>query len=75
MGVEIKNARVEPLLAPLFLILVAKGTTPQEQTGRGIPKTVAFITDSIELCPRCFETMVSGTSSCKIPAKIRPNSM
>ena len=52
IGVEIRNERVEPLLAPLFFILVARGITPQEQTGRGIPNIVAFITDHTESFPR-----------------------
>jgi len=73
MGVEIRKERVAPLLAPLFLMLVAKGITPQEQTGRGMPKMVDFITDKILLSPRCLVTIVSGTISCKIPAKSSPN--
>ena len=75
IGVEIKNESVAPLLAPDFLILVASGITPHEQTGRGIPKRVDFITESIFSFPRCFVTMVSGTSSCNIPAKTRPKSI
>jgi hypothetical protein len=30
MGVEIRKERVAPLLAPLFLIPVARGITPHE---------------------------------------------
>ena len=75
MGVEIKKESVEPLLAPLFLMLVARGITPQEQTGRGIPKIVALMTDHTESLPKWFLTIVSGTISCKKPAKISPNKM
>jgi len=64
MGVEIRNERVAPLLAPDFLILEARGITPQEHTGRGTPKKVALITEPIESLPKCFETSVSGTNSC-----------
>jgi hypothetical protein len=54
---------------------VAKGMTPQEQTGRGIPNMVDFITEEILSLPKCFVTILSGTSSCKIPAKANPKSM
>ena len=73
MGVEIKKESVAPLLAPLFLILVARGITPHEQTGRGMPKIVDLITEAILSFPKCFVTIVSGTTSCKIPAKTSPN--
>ena len=52
IGVEMRNERVEPLLAPLFLIPAAKGITPQEQTGSGIPKMVDLMTETMESCPR-----------------------
>jgi hypothetical protein len=42
-----RNAKVEPLLAPLFLILAASGMTPQEHTGSGIPKMLDLKTDLI----------------------------
>ena len=54
-------------------MLVARGITPHEQTGRGIPKIVDFITEPIESLPKCSDTRLSGTNSCKIPAKNRPN--
>jgi hypothetical protein len=72
IGVEIKNESVAPLLAPLFLILVARGITPQEHTGRGIPKTVAFTTELTFSLPKCFVTIESGTNSCITPANISP---
>lgn len=75
MGVEIKKDSVAPLLAPLFLMLVASGITPHEQTGRGMPKRVDFITEKIFSFPKCLVTRVWGTSSCKIPAKINPKSI
>jgi hypothetical protein len=51
---------------------VARGITPQEQTGRGIPKIVDLITEEMLSFPKCLVTMLSGTSSCKIPAKASP---
>lgn len=75
IGVEMRKDSVAPLLAPLFFILLARGITPQEQTGRGIPKIVDFITEEILSFPRCFVTMESGTSSCKMPAKTSPKRM
>jgi hypothetical protein len=47
IGVDMRNERVAPLLAPDFLMEVAKGMTPQEQTGRGIPNNTEL--------PKCFE--------------------
>jgi hypothetical protein len=63
MGVEIKKESVAPFEAPDFLIDVAKGITPHEHTGRGIPNMVDFITELILSFPRCFVTKVSGTNS------------
>jgi hypothetical protein len=75
MGVEMRKDRVAPLLAPDFLMDVAKGMTPQEHTGRGMPKIVDFKTEEMLLLPKCFVTMLSGTSSCRMPAKASPNKM
>jgi hypothetical protein len=75
MGVEMRKESVAPFEAPDFLMLVAKGMTPQEQTGKGIPKTVDFMTDQMFSFPKCLVTNVSGTSSCMIPAKMSPNKM
>ena len=75
MGVEMRNESVAPLDAPDFLMLVAKGITPHEQTGRGIPKTVDFTTDQMFSFPKCLVTKVSGTNSCNTPAKMSPNKM
>ena len=72
IGVEIKKERVAPLLAPDFLIEVARGMTPQEQTGRGMPNTVDLTTEEMLSLPKCLVTMLSGTSSCKTPAKSNP---
>jgi hypothetical protein len=44
-GVEIKKETVAPRLAPSFRRAIAVGITPQEQIGRGIPKSVAQRTD------------------------------
>ncbi len=75
IGVEIRNESVAPLEAPDFLMDVASGITPQEQTGRGIPKTVDLTTDETLSFPKCLVTILSGTSSCKRPAKINPKSI
>ncbi len=75
MGVEIRNESVAPFEAPDFLMLVAKGITPHEQTGRGIPKTVDLTTELMFSFPKCLVTNVSGTSSCRTPAKMSPNKM
>ena len=75
IGVEIRKERVAPLLAPDFLMEVAKGMTPQEHTGRGMPNTVDLTTEEMLSLPKCLVTMLSGTSSCKIPAKRSPKRM
>ena len=68
-----RKENVAPLDAPDYLMEVARGMTPQEQTGRGMPKMVDFITDEILSLPKCLVTILSGTSSCKTPAKSNPN--
>jgi hypothetical protein len=73
IGVEIRKESVAPLLAPDFLMEVARGMTPQEQTGRGMPNSVDFTTEVILSFPKCLVTIVSGTNSCRIPAKASPN--
>jgi len=75
MGVDMRNESVAPLLAPDFLMDVANGMTPQEQTGRGMPKMVDFTTEEMLSFPKCLVTMLSGTISCKIPAKRSPKRM
>lgn len=75
MGVEIRKESVAPLDAPDFLMLVAKGITPQEHTGKGIPKTVDLITDQMFSLPKCLVTKLSGISSCMTPANNNPNKM
>jgi len=75
MGVEIRKDRVAPLDAPDFLMEVAKGMTPQEHTGSGMPKMVDLNTDFTSEEPRCLVTILSGTNSCKMPANTRPKSM
>jgi hypothetical protein len=44
-GVAIKNDMVAPFDAPLLLREAATGTTPQEQSGIGMPNKVDFITE------------------------------
>ncbi len=51
---------------------VASGMTPHEHTGRGIPNIVDFTTEEMLLLPKCLVTILSGTNSCKIPAKSSP---
>jgi len=75
IGVEMRKESVAPFDAPDFLMEVAKGMTPQEHTGRGMPNTVDFTTEEMLSFPRCLVTMLSGTNSCKIPANSSPKSM
>ena len=75
IGVDMRKESVAPLLAPDFFMEVASGMTPHEQTGRGIPNMVDFMTEVILSFPKCFVTILSGTSSCKIPAKASPKSI
>jgi hypothetical protein len=72
MGVEMRKESVAPFDAPDFLMEVAKGMTPQEQPGTGMPKMEDFRTDFTSLEPKCFVTMLSGTNSCKRPANTSP---
>jgi len=44
-GVEIKKETEAPRLAPSLRRAIAVGITPQEQIGRGTPKSVAQRTD------------------------------
>ena len=73
IGVEIKNEREAPRLAPLFLMLVASGMTPHDHTGKGTTKSVDLSTEEILSLPKCFVTKLSGTTSCKTPANKSPN--
>jgi hypothetical protein len=44
-GVEMRNARHAPLLAPCFLRPATAGVTPHDQSGNGIPIRDAYRTD------------------------------
>ena len=54
VGVETKKLRVALLLAPSFCNDAATGITPQEQIGRGIPNSDAFIIVPKLFFPRCL---------------------
>ena len=53
VGVETRKDMVAALEAPSFLKPAAKGITPQEQMGKGMPKTVAFHTGEKPPPPKC----------------------
>ena len=55
-GVERRNEIVAPLLAPCFLSDIETGITPQEQSGRGMPKSEAFSRGGSPFEPRCLST-------------------
>jgi hypothetical protein len=61
-GVEIKNAEVAPLEAPLFLSVTAVGITEHEHKGRGTPIIEALKTDEKESFPSHFLTLLIGTN-------------
>ena len=44
-GVDTRNEASAPLLAPCFLKDAAAGSTPHDQSGRGIPNKAAFMTE------------------------------
>jgi hypothetical protein len=57
IGVEIRKESVAPLDAPDFLMEVARGMTPHEHIGRGMPNNVDFKTDFTSEEPKCLVTM------------------
>ena len=73
VGVEIRNDRVDPLLAPCLLKEMDVGITPQEHRGSGIPNKAAFITESILPLPRCLATISGEKNTRRTPAKKNPN--
>jgi len=75
IGVAIKKLCTAPLLAPSFCRDFAKGMTEQEQTGIGMPKIVALITELIFPRPRWLEIKSAGISSLSTPAISSPNKM
>ena len=72
-GVESKNDVVAPLVAPCLRRDAATGITPQEQRGRGMPKTVALITGQIPRPPRCRSTVSAEINTESSPATKNPN--
>ena len=54
-GVETRNEARAPLFAPCLLKDAAAGSTPHDQSGNGIPKNDALITDEYRPLLRCLE--------------------
>ena len=73
VGVETKKLNVALLLAPSFCNDAATGITPQEQIGRGIPKSEALIIVPRLFFPRCLVIKSVPIKTCSIPAKNIPN--
>ena len=73
-GVEATNAAVEDLLAPLSRNDAAIGITPQEHTGRGIPKITDLKTANLLFSDKCFFIVFFDIKIDVIPAKKNPNS-
>jgi hypothetical protein len=72
-GVEIRKAAVAPLLAPCSLSEAAAGSTPHDQSGIGIPKRAAFMTEINLPLPRCFATYEGERNIFSRPPIMRPN--
>jgi hypothetical protein len=72
-GVEMRKAVVAPLLAPCFWRETAAGRTPQEQRGRGTPKSAALITELNLPDPRCVATVVGFKNTLSTPERRIPN--
>lgn len=53
-GVDTRNEARAPLFAPCFLNDAAAGSTPHDQSGNGMPKSEAFITDRYLPWRRCL---------------------
>ena len=51
-GVDMRKAVVAPLLAPCFRSDTAAGSTPQDQSGMGMPRMAALNTDRKRPYPR-----------------------
>jgi hypothetical protein len=71
--VEIKNAEVEPLLAPDFLRETAVGITAQEQRGKGTPIREAVKIDENFLPPSNFLIRDILTKEWSSPATTIPS--
>jgi len=59
-GVEMRKETVAPSEAPCFFKERAAGITPQEQSGKGIPKIAALTTDLMFRLPKYLITFSSG---------------
>ena len=62
-GVEVRKDTVAPLLAPSFRNDMAVGITPQEQSGKGMPKAAAFSTEPKLRFERWFEYILRGRNT------------
>ena len=72
-GVDIRNAAVAPLPAPLRRSPVAIGNTPHEHIGSGTPTSTArSIPRNPELPPMTRFTHVRGTQTAMTPAMKKP---
>ena len=73
-GVEIRNAVVAPFDAPSLLSDIAVGITPQEHSGSGMLKIIAFITERKEFPPKYLLYRLLGMNACIRPANKNPSS-
>ena len=67
-GVEIRKAVVAPLLAPCFFSDAAAGSTPQDQSGMGMPNKAAFTTERNRPFPRWRITVEGPKKTRRSPA-------
>ena len=73
-GVVMRNETVAPFVAPWRESASAVGSTPQEQSGSGVPMAEAHRTDLILPRPRNRISRVEGTSTASTPAMTNPAS-
>ena len=72
VGVDTRKLKTELLLAPSFFKDDARGITPQEHTGSGMPNKVAFIIDPNLDFPRWLSMNSRPRNVWTKPAKKRP---
>ena len=71
---QIRNEATAPFDAPSFLMPIAVGITPQEQSGSGMPKIAALKTERKSLCDKNLPYALLGMKECIMPARRNPNS-
>ena len=54
IGVEIINAKILPIAAPLLNNPMPSGIVPQEHNGKILPILTDLISDAEDLPPKCF---------------------